>query len=144
MNKRDFLKGLILFFPAGGTLGALARVADAKEAAPAKTEAAGAPRPEVLSRLSRLRSVATDRVPADQSDDAQPAEAVHLLPQSARPSAADGAAGMLGLPRADRADEVGVQPRAPGLHDLPHGIRAAQAGTADRAPVQASGPGVLR
>ena len=24
MNKRDFLKGLILFFPAGGVLGALA------------------------------------------------------------------------------------------------------------------------
>ena len=34
MNKRDFLKGLILFFPAGGTLGALA-------GAPGATEAAG-------------------------------------------------------------------------------------------------------
>lgn len=46
MNKRDFLKGLIVFFPAGGVLGALAKVADAKEAAPAKpTTADAAPKP---------------------------------------------------------------------------------------------------
>ncbi len=32
MNKRDFLKGLILFFPAGGVLGALAGDLGAKEA----------------------------------------------------------------------------------------------------------------
>ena len=32
MNKRDFLKGLILFFPAGGVLGALAKELGAKEA----------------------------------------------------------------------------------------------------------------
>ena len=31
MNKREFLKGLILFFPAGGTLAALARQVGAKE-----------------------------------------------------------------------------------------------------------------
>ena len=31
MNKRDFLKGLILFFPAGGVLGALAQDLSAKE-----------------------------------------------------------------------------------------------------------------
>jgi tetrathionate reductase subunit B len=31
MNKREFLKGVILFFPAGGVLGALAGAADAKE-----------------------------------------------------------------------------------------------------------------
>jgi len=37
MNKRDFLKGLILFFPAGGVLGALAGELGAKEAAPAQT-----------------------------------------------------------------------------------------------------------
>jgi len=42
MNKRDFLKGLILFFPAGGVLGALAGELGAKEAAPAQTGTAGA------------------------------------------------------------------------------------------------------
>ena len=41
MNKRDFLKGLILFFPAGGVLGALAQELGAKETAP-KAPAAGA------------------------------------------------------------------------------------------------------
>jgi Fe-S-cluster-containing hydrogenase component 2 len=46
MNKRDFLKGLILFFPAGGVLGALAGELGAKEAAPAQTGTAGAaPKP---------------------------------------------------------------------------------------------------
>ena len=55
MNKRDFLKGLILFFPAGGVLGALAGELDAKEAAPAQTGTAGAaptppPRYGVLGR----------------------------------------------------------------------------------------------
>ena len=46
MNKRDFLKGLILFFPAGGVLGALAGELGAKETAPAQTGAAGAaPKP---------------------------------------------------------------------------------------------------
>ena len=46
MNKRDFLKGLILFFPAGGVLGALAGELDAKETAPAQTGTAGAaPKP---------------------------------------------------------------------------------------------------
>jgi tetrathionate reductase subunit B len=43
MNKRDFLKGLILFFPAGGVLCALAKGLDAKEAAPAQTGGAAAP-----------------------------------------------------------------------------------------------------
>jgi tetrathionate reductase subunit B len=37
MNKRDFLKGLILFFPAGGALGALAGGPDATEAAAKET-----------------------------------------------------------------------------------------------------------
>jgi Fe-S-cluster-containing dehydrogenase component len=46
MNKRDFLKGLILFFPAGGVLGALAGELGAKETAPAQTgTAGGAPKP---------------------------------------------------------------------------------------------------
>ena len=46
MNKRDFLKGLILFFPAGGVLGALAGELGAKETAPAKSGAASpAPKP---------------------------------------------------------------------------------------------------
>jgi Fe-S-cluster-containing dehydrogenase component len=46
MNKRNFLKGLILFFPAGGVLGALAGRLDAKETAPAKTGTAdAAPKP---------------------------------------------------------------------------------------------------
>jgi len=46
MNKRDFLKGLILFFPAGGVLGALAGELGAKETAPAQTGPAGAaPKP---------------------------------------------------------------------------------------------------
>ncbi len=43
MNKRDFLKGLILFVPAGGVLGALAKGLDAKEAAPAQAGGAAAP-----------------------------------------------------------------------------------------------------
>jgi Fe-S-cluster-containing dehydrogenase component len=46
MNKRDFLKGLILFFPAGGVLGALAGELGAKEAGPkepAATAAGGKP-----------------------------------------------------------------------------------------------------
>lgn len=43
MNKRDFLKGLILFFPAGGVLGALAKGLDAKEAAPEQAGGAAVP-----------------------------------------------------------------------------------------------------
>ncbi len=46
MNKRDFLKGLILFFPAGGVLGALAQELGAKEPAakePGATTAGGKP-----------------------------------------------------------------------------------------------------
>ncbi|HEY7651485.1 MAG TPA: 4Fe-4S dicluster domain-containing protein [Methylomirabilota bacterium] len=46
MNKRDFLKGLILFFPAGGVLGALAGDLGAKEAGakePAARDAGGKP-----------------------------------------------------------------------------------------------------
>jgi tetrathionate reductase subunit B len=46
MNKRDFLKGLILFFPAGGVLGALAGELGAKERGakePGATAAGGKP-----------------------------------------------------------------------------------------------------
>jgi tetrathionate reductase subunit B len=49
MNKRDFLKGLILFFPAGGVLGALAQELGAKETgakAPGATTAGGKPAPK--------------------------------------------------------------------------------------------------
>ncbi len=41
-----------------------------------------------------------------------PAQALHRVPQSARPGAAPDAPGLLGLPRADRADEGRVEPRA--------------------------------
>ncbi len=41
MNKREFLKGLILFFPAGGLLRAIAREAAAKETTGATGEKAG-------------------------------------------------------------------------------------------------------
>ncbi len=46
MNKRDFLKGLVLFFPAGGVLGALAQELSAKETGakePGATAAGGKP-----------------------------------------------------------------------------------------------------
>ena len=49
MNKRDFLKGLILFFPAGGVLGALAQELSAKETgatAPGAANAGGKPAPK--------------------------------------------------------------------------------------------------
>ena len=86
---------------------------------PGGDEAARAARPQVLPRLPRLRSVAADGLPADQPDGAQPAQALHLVPQPARSDAATHPGRVLGVPRADRADQGGLEPRAAPLHDVP-------------------------
>ena len=69
------------------------RAGGAARRRPGGREAAGAARPEVLPGLPRLRRIEADGLPADQSDRSQPPQAVHRVPQPARPDAARDARG---------------------------------------------------
>src|SRR3990167_7172042 len=107
-------------------------------------QARGPPRPEVLPSLPHLRCLPAHGLPADQPDEPQPAEALHHLPQPPRSGSTQGPAGVLGLPRADRADEGRLEPRAARLHDLSQGAPAAQDGAQERAALEAGDARVLR
>ena len=77
-------------------------------------------------------------LPADQPGDAQPAEALHHLPQAARPEAADGArrSAPPATPRSSAPRRVSP-PRAARVHDVPRHARAAQGHAAHRPAHQA-------